>query len=118
VPCTNQFNRMPPTDNPAAVIPVAKIRGPVFLDCGEQDSSWPSCAHSKAMMAELAAAHDTYPHELLDYPDAGHVVGALLPYYPGLAAAEQLLGIGGSSVVANPLACADQWPKLLAFLRN
>jgi dienelactone hydrolase len=118
VPCTNQFNNTHPTDNPAAVIPVAKIHGPVLLECGKQDSVWSSCAHSKAMMAELAAAHDTYPHELLDYPDAGHGLGMLLPYYPGIAAAEQFLGIGGDSVVANPLARADQWPKLLAFLRN
>ncbi|MGD0985806.1 MAG: acyl-CoA thioester hydrolase/BAAT C-terminal domain-containing protein [Acidimicrobiales bacterium] len=118
VPCTNQFNKTYPTDNPAAVIPVAKIHGPVLLECGEQDSVWSSCAHSKAMMAELAAAYDTYPHELLDYPDAGHGLGFLLPYYPGIAPLEQFFGIGGSSVVANPLARADQWPKLLAFLRN
>jgi dienelactone hydrolase len=118
LPCTNQFNNTHPTDNPAAVIPVAKIHGPVLLECGKQDSVWSSCAHSKAMMAELAAAHDTYPHELLDYPDAGHGLGMLLPYYPGVAAVEQFEGIGGDSVVANPLARADQWPKLLAFLRN
>jgi hypothetical protein len=118
VPCTKQFNNTHPTDNPAAVIPVAKIHGPVLLECGEQDSAWSSCAHSKAMMAELAAAHDTYPHELLDYPHAAHGLGMLLPYYPGIADAEEYWGIGGSSNVANPLARADQWPKLLAFLRN
>jgi len=118
VPCTNQFNVTHPTDNPAAVIPVAKIRGPVLLECGGHDSAWSSCAHSKAMMAELTAAHDTYPHELLDYPVAGHGLGMLLPYYPGIADAEEFWGIAGPSVVANPLARADQWPKLLAFLRN
>ena len=118
VPCTNQFNKTHPTDNPAAVIPVAKIRGPVLLECGERDNAWSSCAHSKAMMAELAAAHDTYPHELLDYPNAGHGLGMLLPYYPGIATAEEFWGIAGPSVVANPLARADQWPKLLAFLHN
>ena len=64
VPCTNEFDNAHPTDNPAAVIPVAEIRGPIFLDCGEQDIAWSSCAHSKAMMAELAAADDSYPHEL------------------------------------------------------
>jgi dienelactone hydrolase len=118
VPCTKQFNNTHPTDNPAAVIPVAEIRGPVFLDCGEQDTNWSSCAHSKAMMAELAAADDTYPHELLDYPQAAHGLGFLLSYYPGFAAVEEFWGIGGSSAVANPLASADQWPKLLAFLRK
>jgi dienelactone hydrolase len=118
VPCTNQFNNTHPTDNPAAVIPVARIHGPVLLECGEPDTTWASCAHSKAMMAELAAAHDTYPHELLDYPDAAHGLGMLLPYYPGLATAEAFFGLGGDSAVADPLARADQWPKLLAFLRD
>ncbi len=118
VPCTNQFNNTHPTDNPVAVMPVAKIRGPVLLECGGHDSAWSSCAHSEAMMAELAAAHDTYPHELLEYPDAAHGLGMLLPYYPGIALAEQSFGIGSSSVVADPLARADQWPKLLAFLHN
>ncbi len=102
----------------AVAIPVAKIRGPVFLDCGGADTSWPSCPQAKAAMAELAAARDSYPHELLDYPQAGHGIGTLLPYYPGLAADDALWGIGGDTVVANPLARADQWPKLLAFLRN
>jgi hypothetical protein len=35
VPYTNQFDQPHPTDNPAAVIPVGKIHGPVFLDCGD-----------------------------------------------------------------------------------
>jgi dienelactone hydrolase len=118
VPCTNQFDNPHPTDNPAAVIPVAKIHGPVFLDCGEVDRTWSSCAHAEAIMAELTAAHDTYPHELLDYPDAGHGLGAMTRYYPGLAVTEALWGISAPSRVANPIARADQWPKLLAFLRN
>jgi dienelactone hydrolase len=116
LPCTKQV--MPyPTDNPAAVIPVAKIHGPVFVDCPEADSSG-TCDQAKAVMAELAAAHDTYPHELLDYPAAAHGVGLLLPYYPGIAFLETAWQLAGDGAVANPLARADQWPKLLAFLRN
>jgi dienelactone hydrolase len=125
LPCTNQFPNPHPTDNPAAVIPVAKIHGPLFLGCGERDS-WSSCSsYAKAVMAALAAAHYSYPHELLEYPDAGHALGALLPYDPGIAAYEDGLtppewppGFNGTSNVSNPLARADQWPKLLAFLRN
>jgi dienelactone hydrolase len=118
VPCTNQQGNSHPTDNRAAVIPVAEIRGPVFLDCGEQDSNWDSCAHAKAMMAELAATHDRYPHELLDYPNAAHAIGALMPYYPGFSILEALQQIGAPNLVADSLALALQWPKLLAFLRN
>lgn len=118
VPCTKQFNKLHPTDNPAAVISVTKIHGPVLMECGEQDSSWSSCAHSKAVMAELAAGHDTYPHELLDYPSAAHGLGMLLPFYPGIAVAELAYETEGRTPVANPLARADQWPKLLAFLHK
>jgi pimeloyl-ACP methyl ester carboxylesterase len=125
VPCTNQSDNPHPTDNPAAVIPVAKIHGPMFLGCGEHDS-WSSCySYAKAIMAALAAAHDSYRHEFLEYPDAGHGIGTLLPYYPGIAVYEEGLGppgfpagFIGTSAVANPLARAIQWPKLLAFLRN
>jgi hypothetical protein len=67
-------------------------------------------------MNELAAAHDPYPHRLLDYPNAGHAVNALVPYYPGLVWAAPELD--GSTILADPLALADQWPKVLAFLEN
>ncbi len=69
-------------------------------------------------MAVLAASHDRYAHELLDYPDAGHGICDLLPYYPGVAAVDAAWFISGTSEVANPLARAAQWPKLLAFLRD
>jgi len=69
-------------------------------------------------MAELAATHDRYPHELLDYPNAAHAIGALMPYYPGFSILEALQQIGAPNLVADSLALALQWPKLLAFLRN
>ncbi len=100
------------------LIPVAKVQGPVFQDCGEYDSAGQTCDQARTAMAELTALHDRYPHELLDYPDAGHGICDLLPFYPGVAAVDQALGIDGTSEVANPLARAAQWPKLLAFLRN
>lgn len=80
-------------------------------------------AQAKPVMAELAAARDSYPHELLEYPDAGHGVGTLVPYYPGWASFEHAVAavggiLMGGNAVANPLARADQWPKLLSFLRN
>jgi dienelactone hydrolase len=118
LPCTNYEGAPQQTDNPAAIIPVAQIRGPIEFVCGEQDTVWPSCPNSEAMMAELAAAHDAYPHRLVEYPDAGHGVGIFAPYTPGLAPIEGTDGIGGDTPIANPVARADQWPKLLAFLRN
>jgi dienelactone hydrolase len=118
LPCTKQY--VPhPTDDPGAVVPVAEIHGPVFLDCPGADDSG-TCAQAAAVMAELAAAHDSYPHQVVSYPGAGHGIGMLLPYYPGIVPLETAANwqIYGLSDVANPLARADQWPKLLGFLRN
>jgi dienelactone hydrolase len=39
LPYTRQFDNPDPTDNPAAVIPVQKIHGPVLLDCGTDDQT-------------------------------------------------------------------------------
>jgi dienelactone hydrolase len=116
VPYTTQYDTFHPTDNPAALIPVRKIRGPVFLDCGGSDSIWDACSHGETIMAELAAAHDAYPHELLSYPDAGDGIGVPVPYCPGWATYPN--DLAGSDVVSNPVALAEQWPKLLAFLHN
>jgi hypothetical protein len=76
------------------------------------------CGYDNMVMAELTAAHNGYPHELLEYPDAAHGLGMLLPYYPGMVPLESSWGIGGTSPLANALARAAAWPKLLAFLRN
>ena len=119
LPCSNFEGAPQQTDNPTAVIPVAQIRGPIELVCGKHDAVWPSCPNSEAMMAELAAAHDPYPHSLAEYPQAGHGICYLAPYSPGLAPVEVRKGfVLGDTPIANPLARADQWPKLLAFLRN
>jgi dienelactone hydrolase len=40
VPYTHQFDNPDPSDDPAAVIPVEQIAGPVFLDCGGDDQVW------------------------------------------------------------------------------
>jgi dienelactone hydrolase len=116
VPCTTQGGPQP-TDNPAAVIPVAKVQGPLFADCGGADnsSSWNSCPNGEQIMTELASANDRYPHELLQYPHAGYLLGALLPYYPGF---DDCGCFAGTTDVSNSRARAAQWPKLLAFLRN
>jgi dienelactone hydrolase len=117
LPCTNMENA-PQTDNPAAVIPVAQIRGPIEFVCGEQDMYVECGANSQAMMVKLAAAHDAYPHKLVEYSDAGHGVGFIAPYIPGVVPAEEQWAAQGESPISNPIARAEQWPKLLAFLRN
>jgi hypothetical protein len=114
LPFTRQFDDPEPTDNPAAVIPVGRIVGPILLDCGGDDLVWKSCAYADAIVAELTKAKDPWVHEMLAYPDAGHVVGALVPYEPYVPQPET----AGVHPLANQLADASLWPKILAFLSS
>ena len=119
LPCSKFEGAPQQTDNPAAVIAVDQIRGPIEFVCGDHDAVWPSCPNSEAMMAELTAAHDRYHHSLFEYPQAGHRICYIAPYSPGLAPVEVRKGfVLGETPIANPLARGDQWPKLMAFLRN
>ena len=114
LPFTTQFNTPDPAGAAAAVIPVERIDGPVFLVCGGADQTWDSCGYARAIMSRLGAHHDRYPHELAAYPAAGHGVGYLVPYLPGAAVTAP--GDGGASPGANPSAIAAVWPRLLHFL--
>jgi dienelactone hydrolase len=115
LPYTSEFDVPHPTDVPAAVIPVERIKGPVFLDCGGADKTWVSCRYAQAIMSRLTAHHDAYQHILAAYPAAGHGVGYLVPYEPaGDASPED----SGASADANPNATAELWPRLLLFLAS
>lgn len=82
LPFTADFGNPAPSDNPAAVIPDQRIDGPVFLDCGEADQTWPSCPYARAILSRLDRYHDRWTHVLYAYPGAGHLVGALIPDEP------------------------------------
>jgi dienelactone hydrolase len=98
---------------PDAVIPVEKIKGPIFTVCGGADGVWPSCTYAAAITQRLAAHHSPYPHTALTYPDAGHVVGDMLGYL-----SLTTNGGDGGTVAANGAALADSHTKLLAFLKT
>jgi dienelactone hydrolase len=108
-----------PAGDPAAIIPVERIRGPVLLVAGQADRLWPSSAYARAIIARLDDAHDGFLHRDLDYPAAGHAVGALVPNLPEsdtvVTSRYGLLNLGGTRA-ADAAAKADAWPKLLAFL--
>jgi dienelactone hydrolase len=108
LPFTRQF-RPRPTDEPRAVIPVERIRGPLFLVCGGRDSTWNSCAHSNAIVDRLEAAGDRDRHRLHAYRGAGHGLGSLAPYQPVSAA-------DNPTHAADQRARADVWPRVLEFL--
>jgi dienelactone hydrolase len=108
VPYTRQFDEPHPTDDPDAVIPVERIRGPIFLDCAGMDTVWDSCAYATAIVQRLDAHDFRYAHPLHRYPKAGHHVGVLIPYEPTVM----------DSPPADEQARERQWPLLLAFLNG
>ncbi len=114
LPYTKQVDTPAPTDNPAAVIPVEKIRGPVLLDCGTDDQVWTSCAYAQAIQAHLTAVGDRYVHVLYRYLGAGHSLNVLTPYEPGEPSPNAL----GDTPLADTDADARLWPEILSFLAD
>jgi dienelactone hydrolase len=113
VPFTKQFGNPSPKDDPAAVIPDQQINGPVFLDCGEADQTWPSCPYARAILSRLGKYRDRWPHVLYAYPGAGHLVGSFVPYEPW---APDTITEMVPSAPAIQEADAMLWPHLLSFL--
>jgi dienelactone hydrolase len=112
VPFTKQVNQPTPTDNPAALFPVAQIKGPLFMICGGADRVWSSCPYARQIGTELNAARNGYPYTLLSYPEAGNGIGNLVPYLM----AGRTGTLDGATPQANDLARAQAWPRLLAFI--
>jgi dienelactone hydrolase len=111
LPYTREYDTPHPTDDPAAVIPVEKIRGPVFLACAEKDAVWTSCAYARAIRARLDAHHDPHLHVLEVARGADHYAGSLLPYEPS----EQVPGTAVAAQ-ANERGREMLWPGFLRFL--
>ena len=106
--------------DPAAVIPVQKIRGPVLLLVGGDDMLWPSPAYARAIMSRLDEYHDRYLHQELVFPNAGHSVGGAFPYEVGTVTFTTPTGplLLGGTQFANSVAGTSAWQHVLAFLRR
>jgi dienelactone hydrolase len=104
VPFTVQFANPHPVDDPRSVIPVERIRGPVFVSCGENDVVWPSCAYAEAIAARRERHHR--PVVLHESDAAGHGTGTLAPYAITTALDSRV----------DEQARERLWPRLLAFL--
>lgn len=120
VPTAPSSDFLSPRANSPAAIPVERIRGGMVLVCGGKDLVWDSCANAAAIRARLAERGSALRPTVLGYPDAGHFVGALIPYMPstlssGTTASGRVLPAGGS-YQADQAARADAWPRLLTFL--
>lgn len=108
LPHTAVLNNPKPWDDPQAVIPVERIRAPVFLACGGEDSAWSSCPYARAIVARRKAHGE--PTQLTVYPNAGHAVGSPdFIFEPGALASDMF-------VPDDERGREDLWPRLLAFL--
>lgn len=102
-------------DYPRAAIPLRQASAPILLICAGQDLVWPSCDMARAAQERLADSNRTAP-TLLAYPDAGHwAFGAVEGLHESDAG---LLGKMGGTAETDMAARRDQWPKILAFLRE
>jgi dienelactone hydrolase len=70
-----------PTRPPESVIPVERIRGPILLVAGGDDTLWPSAGYTAAIVDRLRA-NDRSDFGTVVYRRAGHGAGATIPYLP------------------------------------
>jgi len=110
-----------PDPNSPEAIPVERIRGSMLLICGGSDEVWQSCENIAAIQARLRTHHSPVRPIVLSYPDAGHFVGGLVPYFPSTASSGTLAGVevpAGGTFEADQAGRAQGWPVLLGFLRT
>ena len=104
------------------IIPVWKSSGPIFVAGGEADALWGSGAAVLEIAAEMRR-HGRHDFTALDYPDAGHELGTVLPVQVPLSPSNYgivsspygPLDLGGAPR-PDEQAREDAWPKLLRFL--
>ncbi|HYM96551.1 MAG TPA: acyl-CoA thioesterase/BAAT N-terminal domain-containing protein, partial [Candidatus Sulfotelmatobacter sp.] len=96
-----------------ALIHVERIKGPLFVDCGRVDAVWLSCPYADEIKRELATGF-AYAQKILEFPQAGHGIGSLLPFVSGIETSQ----LEGTSPSANQVAREQAWPQLLAFLNG
>jgi dienelactone hydrolase len=120
LPTASPYGDPSSSGNPAAVIPVQRIMGPILLLVGADDQLWPSPLYAQAIMTRLRQAHDRYPHQDLVFNGAGHLAGAAFPYGAATVSFTTPLGtlqLGGTPF-ANSVAETKAWQDVLAFLRR
>ena len=112
-PCVSDFTPRYYENHPEAEIPVERIAGPILLTCGRSDGVWESCPNSRAVIDRLEREDHAFDHEMLAYPDAGHLVS--VPPDSPLEVDELIPEMGGTTD-GNNEARADAWEATLDFL--
>jgi dienelactone hydrolase len=103
----------PDCENPDALIPVERVPGPVLLVSAGADRVWPSAPMARALSWRLRQYGDPHGHTVLEYPEASHSLGYLIPRLPAGLPPGDL-----SDTAEDKAARADAWPRTVAFLRQ
>lgn len=103
----------PDCKNADALIPVELVPGPVLLVAAGADQIWPSAGMARALSRRLQEHGDPHGHTLLEYSQASHSLGYLIPHLP-----TGLLPRDITDTTADKAARADAWPKAVTFTRQ
>jgi dienelactone hydrolase len=97
---------------PAGPIGVERIDGAVLTAGAGLDNVWDSSVHVQEIKQRRADARGPFHDGALIYPQAGHDVGAAIPYLPH---STDVAHFGGAAR-ATAAATADLWPRILQYL--
>ncbi|HZY69539.1 MAG TPA: acyl-CoA thioester hydrolase/BAAT C-terminal domain-containing protein [Thermoplasmata archaeon] len=111
IPYANRFG--PHTQDPNALIPVERIHGPILLVSAGADEVWPSAAMARAIATRLQSHAHTGGHEVLEYPEATHALGCLVPSLPPAALLPPLVDWPSTQAARS-----DAWPKVVDFINR
>ena len=101
----------PECEDPDAFIPVELIQAPVLLVAAGADRVWSSAAMARALSHRMIEHGDLHGHLVLEYPDAGHSLGYLVPRLPAGLLPDEI-----SDEPHDKAARADAWPKAVGFI--
>ena len=107
-PLVNQFRRaLEQRDHVTkATIPVERIRGPILLLSGKEDTTWPSTDMSEMIIRRLRERKFRFSYEHIAYEDAGHMIHQVR---------SDAVKRGGTEI-GNRVAQHDAQRRTLAFL--
>ena len=103
----------PDGQDPDALIPVELVPGPMLMVAAGADHVWPSADMARALSRRLHEHGDSHGHTILEYPEAGHSVGYLLPQLPPGLLPQEI-----TDKAADKAARADAWPRAVEFIRK
>jgi uncharacterized protein len=100
-----------------AIMPLARINGPIMMICGGRDVVWPSCPMVAMAAAQLKAAQFAHPVSVCAFAHAGHAVFGP-PIMPARLNNPDFADLGslGGTAMTNDAARTVVWPAFFAFL--